>query len=340
MTNDIYYAVAHRSQEEIDSFKDRYAHFDTKTIPLIFKTILNNTLTSWSPSSTWGTSHVIYEVRIKELNKPLILRANLGICAPEKVMKVEQLITEKVTKLGVQTNQVLYADATRTLVSFDFQIEEKLEGKDPEKCFTGTKKEYDSYSFEIGRCIARMSELQFDKFGRFDGDRAEKGELIGTKDSFPEYIFTMLEEDISKLVAFGMLSEPSGKQVKKIFEEYVSVMNIPKGSLVHHDLADHNLLIDKNNRFAGLFDWEAAVIGDPVLDLASCPTWTTPFPKEEKLIEGYSSTKALPDHFQEKMDIYRLRTMLWKGVFYVRANLVDDKRLQVFKNALKPFKLA
>ena len=339
MPNDIYYAVAHRSQKEIDSFKDRYANFDTEAIPLIFKKVLHLTATSWNPSSTWGTSHVIYEVNVKERNNPLILRANLGISEPEKVMKVEQLITDKVSKLGVNTNRVLYADVSRVLVPFDFQIQEKLEGKDPERFFTGTKKEYDAYSFATGQCIAKISQLQFKKFGRFDGDAADKEKLLGTKSTFPDYIFTMLQEDISKLTKFGLLTEHSSKQILKIFEEYIPVMEISRGSLVHHDLADHNLLIDDQHRFAGIFDWEAAVVGDPVLDLASCPTWTSLYPKEEQLIEGFRSIATLPDHFKEKMNIYRLRTMLWKGVFYVRAHLVNEKRLAVFQNALKPFKL-
>lgn len=116
-------------------------------------------------------------------------------------------------------------------------------------------------------------------------------------------------------------------------------MDIKHGSLVHHDLADHNFM-HEGDRITGIFDWENAVIGDPILDLASCPTWKTHYPREEKLIEGYTSVRALPEHFQEKMHVYRLRTMIWKMVFAVRNNMLNQARRQRFLDALGPFKLS
>ena len=113
-------------------------------------------------------------------------------------------------------------------------------------------------------------------------------------------------------------------------------MKIKSGSLIHHDLADHNIMF-KNSKITGIFDWEACCIGDPVLDLASCPTWKTHFPREQKLIEGYTSVTSLPNHFVEKMRIYKLRTMLWKMVFAIRANIVTENRKQKFLSALIPF---
>ena len=62
---DIYYAVAHRDQEEIDSFKTRYQNFDTKLIPSIFKDALGYTVTDWKQSTSWGSSHVIYYINLK-----------------------------------------------------------------------------------------------------------------------------------------------------------------------------------------------------------------------------------------------------------------------------------
>ncbi len=78
-------------------------------------------------------------------------------------------------------------------------------------------------------------------------------------------------------------------------------------------------------------------MGDPVLDLASCPTWKTHYPREEKLIEGYTSVTSLPDHFEEKRNIYRLRTMFWKMVYAIRANILTKRRIERFSTALEPF---
>ena len=139
----IYYKVAHRSQKEIDTFKTRYDVFQKELIPEIFKDTLSLTSTKYEQSNSWGTSHVIYFVKIKEKQHPLVLRTNVGFGYPETVMLTEKLITDKVLKLKVPTNKVLYVDVSREKYHFDFQIQEKLAGEDLENNFRGAEEEYD-----------------------------------------------------------------------------------------------------------------------------------------------------------------------------------------------------
>jgi fructosamine-3-kinase len=86
-----------------------------------------------------------------------------------------------------------------------------------------------------------------------------------------------------------------------------------------------------------VFDWEAMVVGDPVLDLASCPTWKTLYPREQKLLDGYQSIKSLPDNFELKKNIYKLRTILWKTVYCHRAGILTPERAGRLGQALEPF---
>ena len=338
--SDIYYVVAHRDQEEIDSFKSRYQKFDPSCITTLFKQALNLEVVGFTPSTSWGSSHIIYFVTIKGRKSPLVFRANLGFNKkPEVVMKTEQLICEMVAKTGVPTNKVLYVDVSRTLYPFDFQIQECLEGSDIENNFRGTKEEYDQMSFQLGVYIARYSKLTFTGFGMFDEDAVKKGILKGTKTTFYDYITTCLDSDLEYLVTGEVISFAVSNEIKHLFEVHRQLINSVKvGSLVHHDLADHNIFF-KESTITGVFDWETAVAGDPILDLASCPTWKTFYPREDILVAGYKSITPLPEFFQEKMHIYRLRTMLWKMVYAIRMNIVTDTRKQKFYSALQPFKL-
>jgi len=338
--SDIYYAVAHRDQREIDSFKTRYENFDISFIPPIFLVALGLHVIDVQPSTSWGSSHVIYFVRVQGRKSPLVFRANLGFNKkPEAVMKVEQLICEEVAKTGVPTNKILYVDISRKSYNFDYQIEECLDGADIENNFKGTKEEYDRMSFDLGVYIATYSKIQFDTFGMFDEDFAKKNILAGSKNTFFEYIITCLDQDIFYLTKNNVIVVEIGKKIINLFEEYKPIINnVKRGSLIHHDLADHNIFF-KDNRITGIFDWEAAVAGDSILDLASCPTWRTLYPREEVLIEGYKSIIPLPDHFEEKMNIYRLRTMLWKIVYAIRMHILNDTRKQKFYEALRPFGL-
>ena len=338
--SDIYYAVAHRSQGEIDSFKTRYEKFNIKYIPKIFLESLKLKVVDIKPSTSWGSSHVVYFVKVENKDNPLVFRANLGFNKiPEYAMKTEKLICDQVIELNIPTNKVLYVDVTRKKYSFDFQIQGCLIGADIENNFKGTKEEYDKISFDIGKYIAQYSQIKFEGYGMFDEKAVKINLLKGTKKTFYGYVTTCLENDIKYLNDVNVISKTTGEEIVKLFEEYKPIINsVKKGSLVHHDLADHNIFF-KEDKITGIFDWETAVSGDPILDLASCPTWRTFYPREEILVEGYKSVIKLPNFFTEKMNIYRLRTMLWKIVYAIRMNILNDTRKEKFLDSLKPFKL-
>ncbi len=337
--SDIYYRHAHRSQEEIDIIKKRYELFDDSVMPAIFKAALGFTAISWERPDSYGTTHVIYIVSVKEQKDPLIFRAIVGITKPEIEMKTEQLITDQVRTLGVPVNKIIYVDISRRTFPFDFHIQEVMLGEDIEDHFNGTKEEYDHMSFVLGTHIAAFDQLSFDKYGLFDEHEALNEKLVGTKQSFFDYIITRLDEDIQFIRDNAVVTTKQADEMRTSFDTYKPVINIAKGTLVHHDLADHNIMY-LDGKITGIFDWDRAVIGDPVLDLASCPTWKTHYPREEKLIEGYCSVHDLPDHFWDKMHIYRLRTTIWKMVFAVRAGILNDTRRQRFIDALTPFGIA
>lgn len=276
---------------------------------------------------------MVYIVTVKEQARPLMLRANIGYGPPETYMLVEKLLTDKVAALGIPVNKVLFADISRKQFPFDFQIQEQLEGKDIEDHFHGSKIEYDELSFQLGKCTALWGEFEFDGFGRFDD------KVNGTKLSMYDYMIVQLDNDISFLVDAGVVSKSQRGAIRNLFENYKDVMYVKKATLVHYDLADHNIMFDGKHTITGIFDWEAAVAGDPMLDIASAPTWKTHYPRDEKMIEGYRSIRPLPELFQEKIDIYRLRTMIWKMVYAIRAGILNEDRKKKFDAALIPFNL-
>lgn len=334
-TYDIYYAVAHRSEQEIKSFATRYDDFDEKLIPLIFKQALGKKVLSHRRSTSWGSSHVIYFVVLDGLKEELVLRANTGInTESEGVMEVERLITKQLTELGLETNEVLHTDISRQYFPFDFQIQKKMLGSDPETSFNGTKEDYDRLSYQLGEYVAKYHALEYPLFGRFDLNSAKQGQLQGTKTSFFAYIETCLTDDLQKLIDFAVINPQDSERILNFFTQRKALINSAKGVLNHHDLADHNLMFDEQG-LVGVFDWEAAVIGDPVLDLASCPTWRTLYPREEELLAGYRSIRSLPDDFAEKKKVYFLRTMIWKMVYAIRMSILTPERKQRFVNAMK-----
>lgn len=332
MSTDIHYPVAHRDQALIDSFKTRYEDFDQSAIPGIILDVMGLEVQSVERSPSWGTAHVIYYLKFKD-HRDLVFRANINMPEPEVEMLVEKLITDLLATKGITTNRILHVDISRAKYPFDFTIQERLGGIDPEDEFDGTEEEYDQFNFETGQAIAKLSEIKLKGFGRFDPEEAKKGNLVGTKSKLSDYIETSLDDDLNALVEFRVIDEDQLSLIKKFFADHREMINIQQGSLVHYDLADHNLRY-KDGHLEAIFDWETAVVADPILDLASCPTWRSHYAKREKILEGYQSIKPLPDNFEELEKVYLLRTTIWKMRFAIRVNILDEARSQRFKDVM------
>jgi aminoglycoside phosphotransferase (APT) family kinase protein len=85
---------------------------------------------------------------------------------------------------------------------------------------------------------------------------------------------------------------------------------------VHHDVADHNIRY-LGQEIHALFDWENAVVYDPISDIGSAPTWKVHYPREAKLRAGFLAELGLkPNNFEAKVDVYFLRTMLLLAMAY------------------------
>lgn len=334
MKKDIHYPVAHRSQTMIDSFKTRYDDFDASLIPSMVHEAIGLRPNHVERSSSWGSAHVIFFLRFKN-HRDLVFRANINMPEPEVEMLIEKHVTDLVAAHDIPTNIIVHVDISRKKYNFDFTIQERLGGIDPEDEFTGTESDYDTFNFETGQAIAKLGQIELSGFGRFDEEKiVQEGKLVGTKGSIAEYLEVCLDEDIDSLVELQVITKKQASSAKSFIADRASMVNVKQGTLAHYDLADHNLRYN-NGHLEAIFDWETAVVASPALDLASCPTWKSHYPKREKLLEGYKTIAPLPDNFLEIEKVYLLRTMIWKIRYAIRAGILNDTRKQMLLTTLK-----
>lgn len=342
MVKDFFYVGggAAKTPEEVEFLKRKYSIFDSNIIKEIFMNILNLKVTNIVKPEIVGLPHTTYFVETVG-GKEYCFRANLGNEEPETELLIEKLASDLARKNGVPSNKILYVDCSRKKYKFDFQIQERLFGKNPEHNFSGNQTDYDKLSFELGQIIGRLSLIKFTSFGRFDKEIASKeNKLVPTLRSNYEYISIQLSEQIEEIVKAKYMTSSQGDRVKKIFENSKDLINKSEGSLVHYDLADHNFFYDpKTFHIVGIFDWEAVCVSDSMLDLSSAPTWKTLYEREIKLMEGYKSITSLPDNYQEKINIYKLRTIIWKFVHNLKFNIINKERIDRYYKTLEPFKI-
>jgi fructosamine-3-kinase len=330
---------ANRTPAEVEKLKNKYELFDKTYLYDIFKSVLNLEITDIKMPMNSSLPHVTYVVSFK--NHPdLFYRGNLGWDEPEIQLEKEKLISDLALEKGILANKVLYADISREKYPFDFQIQEIINGLDAEVIFNGSQDDYDKYSFDLGVLIAKFSTINLKKFGHFDESLISQGKLVGEFNTFAEYINLELAEQLEVIAKSGYISELTAGKVIKIFEDASPMINNTKSSLVHYDLADHNLRYDpKTYMISAVFDWEASVAGDSILDLASCPTWKTLYPRAERVQEGFLSVIDKPEHFEEKLNLYRLRTIIWKVNHNLKFGIATPERVQRLVGVLAPFGL-
>ena len=178
---------------------------------------------------------------------------------------------------------------------------------------------------KILRNIAKYSDITFEWYGLLNDKNILNWEIVWEKDTFYEYITTNLKIHLEYIYNKQVVNKSELNKITHVFESHKETINNTKSHLVHHDLADHNLMYNTQSKWLGaIFDWEAMVLWDPMLDLWSCVTWETHYFRKTQLIAWYKSIKKLPQDYELRMDLYELRTWIWKIMFIIRMGFCDQ----------------
>jgi len=174
---------------------------------------------------------------------------------------------------------------------------------------------------ECGKRMAQIHGIAVNGYGSFDNAKAMHGELVGMHQSYRDFIHAGLDENLSRLVHFDILSLDEKKDIETIFSE--KNFEPPNGSrLIHNDFADWNLLTD-GKKVTGILDWDECHAGDPVADLAC---WSVFFTAQRYVpfLEGYALVAALPQDYEERFHFYRLRYVVSKMALRAKRRQVDN----------------
>ena len=329
-----HYPHSATQQPEIEALKTRYDVVGPELVRQAFAgTDLGLVPTSIEKPDSFSTRHVIYLVGIEGSDEPVVFRSNIGFSdSRESVLLAEKYMTDAARARGVACNEVIYVDLSRNHVPFDFQIQKLVPGADLEDHFSGTEADYQALAVQIGEQTALLHSVKVDGFGRFDAVESEHS-LRGVMPDNASYVMLDVADELATLSGQGYISEEQSAMIARYFADRQSLLQLERASLVHYDIADHNIMFQEN-RITGLIDWEAAVASDPMLDIASMPTWKTHYSRLEAFLEGYRNIAPLPDNFDAKFEIYQLRTLLWKTVFCYRAGILTPERQQRLTNCL------
>lgn len=211
--------------------------------------------------------------------------------------------------LGLPVCRQLTCDLSRTLLPLDFEIVamgcgqtlSTVDGDEPAMVMALT---------ELGRAVARVHGVGVEGYGWLDPRRP--GHALDK--TWDDFLRRRLEEHARVCRDIGAVDSFEVSVIERLFGRPSGFVG--PGVLLHGDLGSHNVLWEQG-RITALLDFEDAIAGDPVFDLAS---WATFHPEHRHgaFLTGYGN---LPD--RRRFWLYFLRVALAKTVVRNRFGITD-----------------
>lgn len=220
---------------------------------------------------------------------------------------------------------VRYAEDNQDM---DFVVFEKVQGSNMKHWLVAHPEDEAKLVTEAGKLMARIHQIKVKGYGFFDNSLAHNtGELKGIHNSYKDHLLAALPQNLTEIKDAGYISQAQAEKITRLLQE-TDLIDCQDPRLIHNDLADWNIMVDET---AGLvaIDWDEAHAGDPIADIAC---WSLFFPTKRLaiLLDGYKQITDLPDNFEEKLHIYRLRylvsklTLRHKKYLYDKSPIMQD----------------
>jgi aminoglycoside phosphotransferase (APT) family kinase protein len=238
---------------------------------------------------------------------------------PEEAMDWQLLADESVSRAlaaaGVVHPEVVLVDCSRGEATTDFEVAEFIDAPSL-STFDADDAAIAPWLATAARYLKRVHAVRGERFGFVDVSRAPS--LVGLHVSWPAYLRVQLAENIAMAAQAGLLSAPEREAAVAQFERGLPALGAVQPCLLHGDTGNHNILARADGSVV-FIDWEDALLGDPLFDLAF---WATFHPERRwpALFEAYFGAPWQPD---ARFWLYFLRVAISKTVHRLRFGYTD-----------------
>lgn len=265
-----------------------------------------------------GTLHAVYVVSDADGPRCFARTGLPGLPEPAGELAVDRTASRAASTAGIPTPAVLHVDLTRSHVPFDLELLAIAEGEPLAPDAAG-----DAARRDLGRTLAGLHRVTGEGWGLLD---PTSDTPRGLHASWTEYVHVNLDAHLSGCAADGSLASSEIDAVAAAFREAAPALRDAPRALCHGDLGAPNVLTNAGT-ITALLDWEDALIGDPIFDLAGWGTFIGHHERRGTLLAGYAERAPLPDDFEVRYWIYAVRILLAKTVHRRRFGYAATDRI-------------
>ena len=173
----------------------------------------------------------------------------------------------------------------------------------------------------IGARLLQIHAVPASGAGLIDFDRLTGGP-VGVLERWSDYITLRLEDHITACIAANYVDERLAQRIREMFKAMGPALDQRPIRLLHGDPGTHNVCIDPESReLTAFLDWEDALAGDPLFDVAMFSTFQPPR-RMPPFMAGYGFGQ-LPVAEARLIALYFLRIALSKTVHRLRFGVRD-----------------
>ena len=266
------------------------------------------------PLSQQGTFHHVFAGGLRDEPARYVVRVNrLAAQFVDCQLLADPLVATALASRGIRCARVIAVDVSRRHVPTDVEVLERLAGR--------SLAEYDHDDAALAPHLAQLAMLLRQVHG-IEGaghgfiDVGSPG-LTGIHASWDDYLFTQLAAHLAAVEAAGLVTATEVASARDAFDAARPDLAAVPPRLLHGDPGNHNVVVDKDG--VVLLDWEDALLGDPLFDIAF---WATFHPERRwaGFFEAYFGAGWQPTR---RFWLYFLRIALSKTVHRLRFGYVD-----------------
>jgi Ser/Thr protein kinase RdoA (MazF antagonist) len=272
-----------------------------------------------------GTFHTLYRAVLADGRRRIVRFNALSERQPDLPLLLEAAVMLQLAAAQLPFLTVDLVDLSRCWCPWDYEILEEAPGRSL-KTLDHDDAQIAPVLRALGSFVARLHDIRTEGFGLLDvRPLAEKPtstqRLRGTHAKWWDYLTVRLPEHVGSCVDLGALTVAEAQAVFKLFEVFEATCQPEPPCLLHGDLGNHNVFTD-GIEVTALIDWEDALSGDPIFEVAF---WATFHPerRHQAFLDGYQAVRPLPADFGLKFWVYFLRVALAKTVLRHRLGLQD-----------------
>ncbi len=277
-----------------------------------------------------GLSGNHYAYRVHYPDQVVFFRSDDGKI-DDDYMDAEAAAIKFARAAGVPVPEVIATDTSMKNFPVRYQLLENITGETMSTFYQAGTLDRTATATQLGRYLGKLHQVQLDGFGFLNTEVLRStGKAIGLDHTNEDYFHKRLDDHLRYLQDTTFLTADEVRVIEQLFAKHRDHLQLEKGSLVHKDIAYWNL-VGEPSEIHAIVDWDDAVSGDPIDDLAVVRC----FYQDDvflPMLEGYNEVRELPDDFEVRLALYLTRNMIWKAVFRTIMRYFDFKEKQDLLN--------